>query len=147
MNAVGSTQVDWRLRAPRPSQAESAGRDATLRTPAPVAIDRDRVSPDSCAEGRGLGSPAGWRLRSYAARMQHSSPATGLRNRREATCFRAFSGPTGASPARSDAAAWRHRYQEAAQERPAKSPCFQGLDGNRVKKLPELCREGNLIQC
>jgi len=99
MIPAGSTQVDWPLRVPRPGEAECAGRVAKLMARQRVAIDRDRVSPDSSAERSGVGRPAGWR---------HSSPVTGLRNRREVTCFRAFSGTTGASRERSDAAAWRH---------------------------------------
>ncbi|MCP4676332.1 MAG: hypothetical protein GY854_12630 [Deltaproteobacteria bacterium] len=69
MSTVGSTQVDWRLRAPRPGGGECAGRVAKLKTRDRVAIERDRVSPDS--EGSGFGRPAGAaRLRPPPARVR-----------------------------------------------------------------------------
>ncbi len=96
MSPAGSTRVDWPLRAPRTGEAECAGRVAKLMTRHRAAIDRDRVSPVSCAEGSGVGRPAGRRHSSGTGdrgAAEHNgccqaferTPVTGLRNRREAT--------------------------------------------------------------
>ncbi len=62
MSPSGSTQVEWTLQAPCTGEAECAACVAKLMTRHRVAIDRERVSPASCAEGSVVGRSAGWRL-------------------------------------------------------------------------------------
>ncbi len=138
MSLAGSTQADRRPRPPRPCGAECAGRVTKLTTRDRVAIDRDRVSPVSCAEGSGVGRPV---LR------RHSCGTGGRVATGQDACSPALERTKEPGSERNYAAAWRHSNQEAAQERPAKSPCFSGLDGDRGKNSPEIRREENIIQC
>ncbi len=82
----------------------------------------------------------------YAASWQHSS-AGGLPDEAPGGSIQAALSVPTAPCCWSYAAAWRHSYQEAAQERPAKSTHFRGLDGNRGKNSPEIRRKGDIIQC
>ncbi|MCP4546692.1 MAG: NAD(P)/FAD-dependent oxidoreductase [bacterium] len=152
--------------------SESA-RDAKVMTHHRVAIDRERVSPASCAEGSVVGRSAGWRhcsgtgrrvaagqdacfpalertkgpgsQRSYAASWQHNSDGRLPDEAPGGGIQAALSVPT-APCCWSYAAAWRHSNQEAAQECPAKSTHFRCLDGNRGKNSRKIRREGDIIQ-
>ncbi len=155
MSTTGSTEAHWRLRAPRLGGSECAGRGVRLKTRERVAIDRDRVSPDSCVEEAVVGRGSGWR---------HNSPATGLRKRREGSRCRAFSELTGVSWARSYADARRHNpgVRKSADDHKCSISATYLPRGNRGwfeqislfsdfsrvsgQESPELPRKGNRIR-
>ncbi len=158
MSPAGITQVDWPLRAPRTGEAECAGRVAKLMTRHRPTIDRDRLSPVSCAEGSGVRRPAGRRhssgtggrvaagqdgcfqalertkgpgsWRSYAASPQHNSGAAILRKRAQLRCFRGGSHSAGTSPMRSYAARPQHSSSATGLRNRREATCFRAFSGS-----------------
>ena len=157
MSPAGSTQADGRLRAPGPGEAEWACRVAKLMTRHRVAIDRDRVSSVSCAEGSGAGRPDGWRhsseaggrvaaghdgccqafertkgawaQRSYAASSQHNSGAARLRKRAHLRCFQRDWNSAGAALMRNYAARPQHNSPATRLRNRREATCFRAFSG------------------
>jgi len=131
MSPAGSSQVEWPLRAPRTDEAECAGPVAKVMIRHRVAIDRDRVSPVSCAEGSGVGRTAGWR---------HSPGTCGRAAAGHDGCCQAFERTKGTGSQRSYTASPQHNSGAAKLRKRAGLRCFRGGALCGIVADAELCR-------